>query len=129
MGKASGPSSCWVAPALAVTVTLASSILIWKRIKQSRKELCITISQIHTYPIKSCEGIALNCAVPTARGFRGDRTLQVTDENGKYCTPRESDKAKLFHIRTELNGSFLALSAPNMNTKLFRLLKDFKFKM
>ena len=117
MGKASSLDS-WVAPALVVTATLASSLLIWKRIKRFRKELCITISQIHIYPIKSCEGKALNCAIPADRGFRGDRILQVTDENGRCCTPREPDKAKLFHIRSELNGNCLALSAPNMKTNL-----------
>jgi uncharacterized protein YcbX len=51
-------------------------------------------------------------ATPTIRGFEGDRIAQVTDKNGKYCTPRDRDKAKLFHVQVEIWGDSLILKVP-----------------
>ena len=55
----------------------------------------------------------LHSASAQKRGFAGDRTFQVTDRNGKYCTPRDEDKVKLFHVRCRLDGDSLHLDVPN----------------
>ena len=42
-------------------------------------------------------------AMACARGFVGDRMFQVTDSEGRFCTPREAPKKKLFHVRPTLS--------------------------
>ena len=54
----------------------------------------------------------------TPRGFEGDRLFQCTDGNGKYCTPRDDDKAKLFHIIPKWTADELVLAAPGQPEKL-----------
>ena len=39
------------------------------------------------------------------RGFSGDRMFQCTDSAGMYCTPRDDDKVRLFHVKPALSIS------------------------
>lgn len=76
-----------------------------------------SVSQLLIYPIKSCAEMPLQQAKVTARGFEYDRIMQVTHASTKeYCTPRDPQYAKLFHIQpTFLDKDLdtLVLTAPN----------------
>jgi len=72
---------------------------------------CPTVSELNIYPIKSCANIRVKQAIATELGFENDRIAQVSDQNGKYCTPREKKYAKLFHIKPTLQHNKVVLSA------------------
>jgi uncharacterized protein YcbX len=101
-----------VLPVLAATVVVAvTTLVVWKRFL--RKQMAtVSISELYLYPIKSCAELSVDAATPTPRGFQGDRIAQVTDKDGRYCTPRDRDKAKLFHVQAELWGDSLVLKVP-----------------
>ena len=91
----------------AVAVVAVSSVyLLWRRVKaRVMSGAVVRVDSLYIYPVKSCAEQSVDTAIPTLRGFEGDRTLQVVDANGKYCTPRDKDKSKLFHVTVELWGS------------------------
>lgn len=114
MSKASSA----VVPAIVATVVVsASTLFIWKHIKKSVTG-AVTVSELNVYPVKSCAEVTLDTATPTPRGFEGDRIAQVTDKNGKYCTPRDKDKVKLFQIQPEIWGSGLTFQSPSCDEPL-----------
>jgi len=105
-------------PAIASAIVIgASSYYLWKRIvKRSGK---ITVTALNIYPVKSCRELSVDAAVPTPRGFAGDRIAQVTDANGKFCTPRAPDKVKLFHVQAEVWGDDrLILRTPHVEDSI-----------
>lgn len=95
----------------AVAVATVTTIFLWRRLKRVVLGK-ITVAELLIYPVKSCAECSLDTATPTVRGFEGDRILQVTDAAGKYCTPRDKDKAKLFHVQPEIWGNTLVLKSP-----------------
>eukprot|EP00563_Minutocellus_polymorphus_P021084 CAMPEP_0197717570 /NCGR_PEP_ID=MMETSP1434-20131217/2061_1 /TAXON_ID=265543 /ORGANISM="Minutocellus polymorphus, Strain CCMP3303" /LENGTH=342 /DNA_ID=CAMNT_0043302119 /DNA_START=30 /DNA_END=1058 /DNA_ORIENTATION=- len=105
-------------PAIASAVVVgASSYYLWKRI--FKRAGTITVTGLNIYPVKSCRELPVDAAVPTVRGFAGDRIAQVTDANGKYCTPREKDKAKLFQVQAEVWGDDrLILRSPDVEESI-----------
>lgn len=114
MSKASSA----VVPAIVATVAVtASTLFVWKHIKKSVTG-AVTVSELNVYPVKSCAEVKLDCATPTAQGFEGDRVAQVTDKDGKYCTPRDQDKAKLFQTKVEIWGDGLTLTSPDVEEPL-----------
>lgn len=62
-----------------------------------------SITELNVYPIKSCAAQSMQNVRPTLRGFQHDRVFQITDRNRKYCTPRDTDKARLFHVTPTLD--------------------------
>jgi uncharacterized protein YcbX len=89
-----------------------TTLFLWKRFLRKKVMGAVTVSELYVYPIKSCAELSLDTATPTPRGFEGDRIAQVTDKDGKYCTPRDKDKAKLFHVQVELWGDSMIVKAP-----------------
>lgn len=89
----------------ALLCILLALLLIVKR--QNRKPL---VTELYIYPVKSCAETSLSTAKVTARGFEGDRMFQCTSE-GFVCTPRDTDKCKLFHVRPSLDNGKLTLDA------------------
>lgn len=111
MSKASSA----VVPAIVATIAVsATTLFVWKHIKTSVTG-AVTVSELNVYPVKSCAEVRLDTATPTPKGFEGDRIAQVTDKNGKYCTPRDTDKARLFQIQVEIWGSVLLFQSPHVN--------------
>ena len=108
-------SSATSLPIIASAVVIAaSSYYLWKRIIK-RSGSSITVTALNIFPVKSCRELPVDVGVPTPRGFAGDRIAQVTDANGKYCTPREKDKDKLFHVQAEVWGDDrLILRSPDV---------------
>mmetsp|Transcript_65274 Transcript_65274/g.123652 ORF Transcript_65274/g.123652 Transcript_65274/m.123652 type:complete len:347 (+) Transcript_65274:37-1077(+) len=84
--------------------SIAAVAVLWGR-RRRRKSLCgpARVTDLLIYPIKSCAEIRREIAVVGARGFEGDRVLQVTDSDGKFCTPRDKDKVRLFHVCCQLD--------------------------
>lgn len=68
------------------------------------------VSAILIYPVKSCGEVMQGTALALAEGFQGDRSFQVTDGDGKFCTPRTKGMEKLFHVRCLLSKLQLRLS-------------------
>ena len=96
----------------AVAVVSLSTVFLWRRVKRFVTG-AITVTELYIYPVKSCGEVSLDTATPTLTGLEGDRICQVTDENGTYCTSRDKDKAKLFHVQADIWGSSLVLKSPN----------------
>lgn len=51
--------------------------------------MTFTISELNIYPIKSCQGTALNEAHAAASGFAYDRQWLVVNEEGEFLTQRQ----------------------------------------
>lgn len=104
--------SSLLVPVLAATAVVAvTTLVVWKRFLRKQVLGAVTVSELYVYPIKSCAELSLDTATPSPQGFEGDRIAQVTDVNGKYCTPRDKDKAKLFHVQVELWGDSMIVKA------------------
>lgn len=97
-----------------VAVAVTAVVLYRKKKETSTADGLPTVSELNVYPIKSCAEISVDHATTTRRGFKGDRVAQVTDKDGVYCTPRDKEKEKLFHVKPEIlnDGKKLRLTAP-----------------
>ncbi len=70
----------------------------------------ITLSSLHTYPIKSAAGTSLDQAQVTTRGLLHDRRWMVCDRHGQFLTQRKFPKMALIQVAL---GSTLRLSIAN----------------
>lgn len=109
----------WFALAL-VAAPLLATLCFVRRIA-NRPDHAQAVN-LFVYPIKSCAEVAVQSATATPRGFEGDRLFQCTDKHGKYCTPRDDDKARLFKVSPRYEGESLVLRAANMPE--LRLARD-----
>lgn len=71
-----------------------------------------TITQIFTYPIKSCAAIALSDAILTPLGLMHDRQWLIVDNIGQFQTQRQIPH--LAWIEPAIAGQTLGLSAPGL---------------
>jgi uncharacterized protein YcbX len=72
----------------------------------------VTILSLHSYPVKSCAGIAHTHANIGVAGLALDRQWVVVDGNGRFMTQRTC--ARLALIQPGLEAERLTLSAPGM---------------
>ncbi|MCX7552424.1 MOSC N-terminal beta barrel domain-containing protein [Marinicella sp. S1101] len=70
------------------------------------------ITQLNTYPIKSCAAISHQNIVVNEMGLAGDRQYMVVDEDGVFLSQRKHPEMAL--IKPELTATNLSLSAPGM---------------
>ncbi|MEA5462103.1 MOSC domain-containing protein [Leptothoe sp. PORK10 BA2] len=70
----------------------------------------ITLSGLHTYPIKSAAGITLDQSLVTARGLMHDRRWMVCDRNGQFLTQRKFPQMALIQVSV---GETLRLTIAN----------------
>eukprot|EP00242_Pyramimonas_sp_CCMP2087_P015780 CAMPEP_0198209092 /NCGR_PEP_ID=MMETSP1445-20131203/12405_1 /TAXON_ID=36898 /ORGANISM="Pyramimonas sp., Strain CCMP2087" /LENGTH=334 /DNA_ID=CAMNT_0043882727 /DNA_START=111 /DNA_END=1112 /DNA_ORIENTATION=- len=110
---------------LALLIVVVTIFLLRRRQLVSS---CPTVSELNIYPIKSCANIRVKEAIATELGFENDRIAQVSDQNGKYCTPREKKYAKLFHVKPTLKQNKLVLSAAEADSSFELDLVDGKTK-
>lgn len=61
----------------------------------------ITLSGLHTYPVKAAAGIALDHSLVTARGLLHDRRWMVCDRNGKFLTQRKFPQLALIQVAVD----------------------------
>lgn len=69
-----------------------------------------TLTDLHTYPVKSCRGIRSDAARLTATGLRDDRHWMFVRPNGRFVTQRELPRLAL--VLTSLDAEALTLAAP-----------------
>lgn len=77
-------------------------------------DLMGTLTQIFTYPIKSCAGTALPAARLTQLGLENDRQWLIVDDHGQFQTQRQIPH--LAWIEPTVIGQSLQLSAPGLPT-------------
>ncbi len=70
------------------------------------------LSQIWTYPVKSCAGISLHKGILDERGLAYDRHWMVVSPAGKMVTLRESPE--LVKVKPQFADGHLRLTAPHM---------------
>ncbi len=66
------------------------------------------VSELYVYPIKSCQGIKLQQAEVTSKGFLWDRELMVVTRRGKFLTQRQFPQ--LAKAQITLDGDRISLS-------------------
>lgn len=62
--------------------------------------MCLLLSEIFIYPIKSLGGISLSEAVVEQRGLQFDRRMMLVDKNGLFITQRNHPEMAL--LKTEI---------------------------
>lgn len=72
------------------------------------------VTGLFYYPIKSCQGWAIEEAQLTQRGLLHDREFMVVEPSGELVTQREI--AKMALIAPQVNGDRLQVNAPGMPT-------------
>ncbi|MGK7955951.1 MAG: MOSC domain-containing protein [Crocosphaera sp.] len=66
------------------------------------------ISDLFIYPLKSCQGIRVDQAQVTPKGFAWDREFMLVDDHGNFLTQREYPK--LATVQVLFSGDFISLS-------------------
>ena len=74
--------------------------------------MSITITQLRTYPIKSCAGLSHDAAAFSHAGLQWDRHWVMVDGDGLFMTQRQYPRMAL--IQPSLTESHLEIRAPGM---------------
>jgi uncharacterized protein len=69
-----------------------------------------TVTDLYTYPVKSCRGIRSEAARMDQTGLADDRHWMLVRPNGRFVTQRELPRMAL--IATSVDGGALSLNAP-----------------
>jgi uncharacterized protein YcbX len=69
----------------------------------------ITLAALHSYPVKSCRGIAHDSALLTRAGLEHDREWMFATPDGRFITQR--DEPRLARVEVVLRDGALRLSA------------------
>jgi uncharacterized protein YcbX len=77
----------------------------------------VTVTALHTYPVKSCAGLALTEAPVTRRGLRLDRDFMIVADDGAFLSQRQIPELAL--VVPTIAGSIataetMTLTAPGM---------------
>lgn len=75
-------------------------------------DMTITILSLHSYPVKSCAGIAHTETSLTEAGLAFDRQWVIVDRQGVFMTQRQY--ARMALIQPAVGDGVLALDAPGM---------------
>jgi len=73
----------------------------------------VTITSLHSYPVKSCAGLTHRNAAITAAGLERDRHWVIVDQYGIFMTQRTYPRMALVRPALDAGGN-LTLSAPGM---------------
>ncbi|GIV83448.1 MAG: MOSC domain-containing protein [Candidatus Roseilinea sp.] len=74
--------------------------------------MTIRVSALYCYPIKSCQGHALDETMTDVRGIVGDRRMMIVDSHGEFITQRTMPRLALIEPVMNNDGS-ITLRAPN----------------
>lgn len=69
----------------------------------------ITVESLWVYPIKSCQGVAVDAVGLTAGGFETDRRMMLVDSEGRFVTQRECHALSRVKLRVPDGYSFREL--------------------
>jgi len=72
----------------------------------------ITVTGLHTYPIKSCAGVVLSEARITPRGVEHDRDYMIVGDDGSFLSQRQIPELAL--IVPRIGATSITLTAPGM---------------
>jgi uncharacterized protein YcbX len=73
----------------------------------------ITVTGLHTYPVKSCAGVSLAEAPITPRGLQHDRDFMIVLDDGTFVSQRQVPELAL--IVPTITETSMTLSAPGMD--------------
>ena len=73
----------------------------------------ITVTGLHTYPVKSCAGVSLAEAPITPRGLQHDRDFMIVLDDGAFVSQRQVPELAL--IVPTVTETSMTLSAPGMD--------------
>jgi uncharacterized protein YcbX len=74
----------------------------------------ITVTGLHTYPVKSCAGVDLTQARITPRGLEFDRDFMVVDDENDFVSQRKVPELAL--VVPTIGDGAITLTAPGMET-------------
>ena len=86
-------------------------------------ELTGTLTQLYTYPIKSCAGVAVSQALVTPNGLAFDRQWMIVDDQGEFQTQRHIPHLVWIEPEVQEQAQTLTISAPEMPTLTLPLVK------
>lgn len=66
------------------------------------------VSELCIYPLKSCQGIKLQQAEVTPKGFAGDREFMLVTQKGKFLTQRQFPQ--LARVQVQVSDRLISLS-------------------
>lgn len=72
----------------------------------------ISVTELHTYPIKSCHGVALSEARITSRGLEHDRDYMIVGDDDAFLSQRQIPEMAL--IVPTIGERTITLNAPGM---------------
>ncbi|KAJ2476877.1 hypothetical protein IWW56_004671 [Coemansia sp. RSA 2131] len=76
-----------------------------------------TVAGLYTYPVKSCQGVALRSSTVTATGLQYDRLWMLVDaRSGRFVTQRQHPRLALIQVTINEKRGMLELDAPGMST-------------
>ena len=73
------------------------------------------VSELCIYPFKSCQGIKLQRAKVTPKGFAGDREFMLVTQKGKFLTQRQFPQ--LAKVRVQISEQQISLSTVDNKAK------------
>lgn len=76
--------------------------------------MAITLTNLHTYPIKSLQGIDVQEIPVESRGLKLDRRWMIAEPDGMFITQRKYPQLALVDLKMTKKG--LVLDAPGMTT-------------
>ena len=76
--------------------------------------MTVTITQLYSYPIKSCAAIEHQDTTLNQMGLQGDRQLMLVDENGLFLSQRKHPMMAM--IKPSFTDQGLSVKAPGMET-------------
>ncbi|KAJ1759898.1 hypothetical protein LPJ58_002028 [Coemansia sp. RSA 1591] len=75
-----------------------------------------TVAGLYTYPVKSCQGVALQSSTVTATGLQYDRLWMLVDaRSGRFVTQRQHPRLALIQVSINEKHGVLELNAPGMS--------------
>jgi uncharacterized protein len=74
----------------------------------------VSVTGLHTYPVKSCAGVALTQARMTPRGIELDRDFMLIDDDNDFVSQRKVPELAL--VRPTIGEHSLSLAAPGMES-------------
>ncbi|HHP7232774.1 MAG TPA: MOSC domain-containing protein [Xenococcaceae cyanobacterium] len=77
------------------------------------------VSELWIYPIKSCQGIKLQQAEVTAKGFLWDREMMVISQKGKFLTQRQFPQLAKVQVAIAHNTITLSTSDNSLESLTF----------
>jgi len=78
----------------------------------------IKVTDLFIYPIKSCQGIQVEEAEVTPKGFTWDREFMLIDKNGKFLTQRQYPN--LATIKVKVSDEMIFLTNKNLENFSFQ---------